>query len=305
MTVKPFKPVARAVIHDLGYKRYGGIRLPQSTRWLVVMRNQLAAAWKSWWRLKAWIGMSVLITVGIGAVMVALRSDQFEGLTRGGQIVSISDGLVFTSVAYYQYVCFLLTLTCGAAVVTNDLRTGAFTFYFSRPVRPFDYVLGKLAGLMIVQASVILVPMLLLTFLRIGLSQSSDEVMQSLELLPKVLLLGGLGAFAFAAVSLAFSSMARNRGITIGVWAGWYVVASGIFRGIAATNGAPNVGAAFDFQWALTQLSFHLFGISISGPVAGPSQMGAIIGVSASIAAAVGFLYWRVRTAAHAGIGAS
>lgn len=300
---KPAKPVARAVIHDLGYKRYDGPRLPQATRWVVVMRNQLSFAWKSWWRLKAWIGLSVLITVALGAIMVALRTEQFEGLVRNGQIVSLVDGLVFSSIAFYGYVGFLLSLTCGGAVVTNDLRTGAFTFYFSRPVRPIDYMLGKLCGLFLVQASVILAPMLILTGLRLGLSSSSDDLLQTLELIPKVILVGGLGALAFASISLAFSSMARNRGITLGVWAGWYCVASSIFRQIAVHNGAPDVGAVFDFQFGLTNLSLHLFGATVSEGPALASPMGTVIAVSATIAAAIGFTFWRVRAAAHAGIG--
>lgn len=125
-------PVARGVIHDLGYKRYGGLRLPQSTRWRVIMRNQMATAWKTWWRYKAWVGVTVLITVVLAALMFFLDTEEFSALRQNGRVVSFVDGLVFGSIRFYVKAGFLMTLTCGAGIVANDLRTGAFTFYFSQ-----------------------------------------------------------------------------------------------------------------------------------------------------------------------------
>ena len=60
---------ATGTIHDLGYKRYVGARLAASTRWIVVMKNQIAYAWKTWWRYKSALGLAVIVTVWTGAVV--------------------------------------------------------------------------------------------------------------------------------------------------------------------------------------------------------------------------------------------
>ena len=43
---------ATGTIHDQGYQRYRGERLPQSRRFLVIARNVMAVAWKSRWGVK-------------------------------------------------------------------------------------------------------------------------------------------------------------------------------------------------------------------------------------------------------------
>jgi ABC-type transport system involved in multi-copper enzyme maturation permease subunit len=295
-------PVARAVIHDLGYQRYAGLRLPQSTRWRVIMRNQLSAAWKNWWRYKAWIGLSVLITVVLGAIMVALRQEVFNGIRQNGIVVSFVDGMVFGSIRFYVKVGFLVTLTCGAGIVANDLRTGAFTFYFSRPVRPIDYLLGKIAGLFILQAFVLLLPMLVLTFVRLGVSDSTDELVANLELIPKIVMVGGLASLAFATVSLGFSSLFSNRALSIGLWAGYYVIVSSIFVAIGVGTKNPDI-AALDFPFALSSMAFHLFHLQSVGTDIVASQTASILGVVANIAAGAGLAYWRISANAHSGIG--
>ena len=60
---------ATAAIYDLGYKRYVGNRVAASSRWRVIMRNQLSTAWKGWWRLKFPLGTALMISLVAGAVM--------------------------------------------------------------------------------------------------------------------------------------------------------------------------------------------------------------------------------------------
>ena len=101
-------------IHDLGYKRYVGTRRPQSTRWQVITRHQLASAWKTWWRYMMWLAVAVIITIVIGAIMVVSKSESLGDLRKAGVIVRLVDGLVFGSVQFYAWVGFLVSLTVGA-----------------------------------------------------------------------------------------------------------------------------------------------------------------------------------------------
>ncbi len=302
---KPGAPVARGVIHDLGYKRYAGGRLPQSTRWRVVMRNQLSHAWKTWWRYKAWIGFSLLITVVIAAVMYAAQTEDIRELTRHGAVARRIDQLSLGSIEYFTKVGFLLTLTCGAGIIATDLRSGAFTFYFSRPVRPIDYLLGKLSGLVFLHMMIIVVPMLVLMFVRLGLARDTDELLANLQLVPKVALIGTLASVAFASMSLAASSLFGKPAASIGLWAAYYLILTTIVMGVALNSNAAWL-ATFDFGFALQMMSIQMFDFGITNMPEGvelPSLTACVLGVTGNIVLGITVAYLRIRSVAFAGIG--
>ena len=140
--------MSTGAIHDLGYKRYAGTRQDAGTRWRVIMRHQVAMAWKTWWRFKAWLGMAVLISFIAGAVMYIFSNRMFHGMGRVGDVaLTVRDVALPQSIAWYCRAAFITSLTLGATIIAGDVQSGAFTFYFARSVRPRDYVIGKLAGL--------------------------------------------------------------------------------------------------------------------------------------------------------------
>ena len=134
-----------AVIHDLGYKRYLGTRRPQSSRWQVVVRNLMRMSWMGWWRLKIWFIGGFIATVAFGAVLYVSQDEVFKGLIgRSGQ-VTFADALIPYAYLppFFPFLAFVVSMTVGAGAIARDLSVGAFEFYFSRPVRPIDYLLGS------------------------------------------------------------------------------------------------------------------------------------------------------------------
>jgi ABC-type transport system involved in multi-copper enzyme maturation permease subunit len=293
----------KAKIYDLGYKRYLGTRRAQSTRWQVITRDQIAQAWRKWWRWKLWLGFSLLTTAVVAGILVFTKTGRVGELTMGGEFVQVVDELVVLSVRYYTFWCFLTTLTVGCGVIANDLRSGAFTFYFARPVRPLDYVLGKLIALFLVQAAVMLVPMVVLSLVRVGLSKHVDEAVHNLRYIPKALLIGSLGSLAYASLSLALSSMFPKPWLNIAVWCGFYFVGSSMIAGIGQATHHEDLGVV-DPVFALQSLAFRIHGIdgTINGREVG-SMLAACIGLAVMIIGGIAFSYWRVKGAAHKGIG--
>jgi ABC-2 type transport system permease protein len=60
-----------------------------------------------------------------------------------------------------QFVAFFMALVVGPALVAPDLRNNAMPLYLARPITPWDYVLGKLAVLVLLLSAVTWVPGLL------------------------------------------------------------------------------------------------------------------------------------------------
>ena len=296
----------QATIHDVGYKRYTGSRRKQSTRWRVIVKNFVVMAWPGYWRTKAWLFGALATTVALGAVLYILQGKTFSGLVSlvAGRDVSFADGIVpFGYRAFlYPMLAFILSMTAIAGTVARDLRAGAFEFYFARPVRPIDYVLGKLAGAAFYLSLILLVGPLLMALFRVGLSTDSNEFVAALPTVGKIAIIGVLATAAYAAVPLAISAFVARPGIALVIWATYYFVAGGIFQLLAFATKIPAL-AALDMKASVLGLSFGLFDIGLAGPRVVPPPIvsaGALVGF-AVVGTAV--LYWRVAKAQRDGLG--
>jgi ABC-type transport system involved in multi-copper enzyme maturation permease subunit len=300
--VKQAPPPPRAKIYDLGYKRYYGGRRSQATRWQVITFDQVRQAWKKFWRFKAWIALSAVITAIVCAALVFTGSDRFGELERGGVLVRMIDELIFQAIPYLTGVCWILTMAVGCGVITKDLRAGAFTFYFARPVRPLDYVLGKLAALTALQAAVVLVPLLIIAGTRVGLSENRTEMMENLAYVPKALCVGGLAALVYASLSLAFSSFFQKLWLNIMAWCVWYLLITSFIAGIAMTQGAPEI-ACIDPGLAIKALALDLYDFHLppDEKLEFPGGTAASVGLALNIVLGVVVSYLRVRNAGKIG----
>jgi hypothetical protein len=291
-------------IHDLGYKRYLGTRRSMGTRWTVIMRHQLATAWKTWWRYKVWL-VAALMATAIAAGFLYLASGKIFRMIGGlsGQVIKFSDGILPLSTIWYCKIGFIVSLTISSTVVAGDVQSGAFTFYFARSLRPRDYVLGKLVGLGALLALVMLAGPLVLAGLRLGLS---DDLAQLIELAPiayKALAIGVLGTLVYAAVPLGFSALIANRRYAMALWAAYYLLIGSMAQGLGFVT-TPAI-AAIDLSAALNAVSLNLFDLHLSGRDAAIPTSAALISILGHAAIAIGLTSWRVRSAQQTGVGGS
>jgi len=180
-------------IHDLGYKRYVGSRRSVATRWRVIMRHQMATAWKTWWRFKVWFILSLLATGIVTALLYAFSGSQFRiFLAASGAKAQFVEVILPLSLFWYTNIALFASMFVAVPAVASDLQSGAFTFYFARSLRPRDYVIGKLAGISAMLSLIIAAGPLALAIARLGLSDGLDEVIALLQTLPRALAIGAL-----------------------------------------------------------------------------------------------------------------
>ena len=194
----------RSAIHDLGYRRYLGNRRPQATRWRAVVKNMLKMTWKGWWGAKVWIfgAASVVFTLGfvmtIAVEKVSSLPPQVAGAAQAQMTAALNTGLA-QAFQWLPWMAFVLSLTALGRTVARDLEAGAFEFYFSRPVRPIDYVGGKLGGAFILVGAQLLVGPLFLSMFRVGIDW--DHVGSTWKVIPQSLLIGFVATTFFASVA--------------------------------------------------------------------------------------------------------
>ncbi|HVV87102.1 MAG TPA: hypothetical protein VHE35_28880 [Kofleriaceae bacterium] len=290
------------MIHDIGYARYAGERRPPSTLWRVIMRNHLTYAWKTLWRFKPWLFAAITTTLVAGVVMYVGQNTLFSSFKRaGGGPLKFLDGVLPFTFMFYLFAAFLMSMTVGASVVARDEETGAFTFYFSRPVRPVDYVVGRLAGMTILMAIMLAAGPLALSIFRIGLSHDTSEAVDHISWLGRALVLGGLSSIAYAAMPLAFSALAHRRTIALALWAAYYIVASNIIGAIALVTWKPL--AALNLAIAARSLAFGLWDVDFLGGNTAVSMPAAIISLVGQSALAIFLFYRQIAQTAAGSVG--
>ncbi len=289
-------------IHDLGYKRYAGPRRPPATRWRVIMREQLASAWKTWWRFKSAAGLAVVITFIAGGFLYLASDRLLHALGHNGLVTTIADGVVPLSITWYCRAAFVVSLTISAGIVAGDLQSGAFTFYFARSVRPRDYVLGKLAGLAVLMLVITVAGPLLLAALHLGLAESTDQLVADLTILPKILAIGALTTITYAAVPLGFSALVSSRRYALALWAVYYLVVGVMAVGIGMVgNGAV---AALDLPTAIETVTTSLFDVQfLRGAHPDVPLAAALVSIGVQVTAAIVVVTLRVRAAQQSGVG--
>lgn len=291
-----------ATIHDLGYKRYFGTRRPQRTRYRTIVKNLVTSAWRGWWKMKAWVIGSFITVVVIGAIMYVQKTEIFKQLEKAsGQSLSFADALLPLSFSYLTKIAFVLSLTVACSVVANDLKAGAFEFYFSRPVRPIDYVLGKVGGVLLVIGTVLFAGPVLLGIYRLGLVEDIDQLRTVWVVIPKMMLVGAVATAAYAIVPLAFSAISNNRRHAIAVFAVFHILAASIMTGIGAGTDTPEL-RAFDISEAVYGFAYGVFDIKLLADNPAPFAA-SIIALVSYIGLGLGFVYWRVARAQRAGLG--
>lgn len=298
------EPAKTGTIHDLGYKRYVGTRRSAATRWLVIMRNQIAMGWKKWWRYKVALGFAVITMFVAGGIIYFMGSDLLRSFGARGLRYTVADSALPVSIRFFCYAAFVLTLTLGCTIVAADNQTGAFTFYYVRSIRPRDYVLGKLAGFGTLMATIFLVPPLLLACFRLGMSESTDQLIDNLSIIPKTIAVGLLGTIAYTAMPLALSSLVAKRRYALALWAAYYLIVGNMAFGLSHVT-SPKV-AALDIPSAMITVSYELF--DLNPLLRGFGKMTleiAVTGLLLQSALGIALLWYQVSRDQRHGVGGS
>jgi hypothetical protein len=286
-------------IHDLGYKRYVGTRRPPSTRWRVIARHQIATAWKGWWRFKLALAIAVVVTV-VAAMFIYVASSKTVTGMLGNHKLTFADWALPVAVNWCCRAAFILSLTVSASVIAGDMQSGAFTFYFARSTRPLDYLIGKLAGIGALMGVLVYVFPVIVAGLRLGLMDSTDELLHHLVMIPKMMAIGALATVAYTAIPLGFSAMVSNRRYALGLWAAYYLIFGTMALGVGIASHSPI--AAIDIPQSIIALTNALFDINLGSRIE-ISTTAALVSLLGQSAAAIMVVWWQLANAQKAGVG--
>lgn len=286
-------------IHDVGYQPYKGGRTPPARRFLVISRNVFGLAWRQrgpkfaiYSSLMVVIGASVFMSVGARVASMASR--------RAG--VSMQDMVIFMSLSWFHFSAFLLAVMVGCATIANDLKMGAFQFYFARPVRGQDYVLGKLLGLGWLVGIPMLLGPLAVALIRLTFVDTFGQAMSASVVVPRAAAVGIIGTFAYVLPAAGIGALLEKRVPAQALYVIYAFVIEIIVHGIAHALKTPWV-RALSASTDLDAISRRIFGMTADEGE--PSWR--LAAIALAVICALGYLAIRLRVkrAETHGLGAS
>lgn len=244
-------------IAELGYRPWQGERTGTVRRWLAITRSEVAIALRSSRLLRrflifAWVPILYFCPFFLAIGYVANPAND---LGEGGMLSEIAREFLpreavarlredpeiilpgIWAVAFYYFFAYtqsflsmIAVAIAGPPLIAKDLRSKAFLVYFSKPVQPWQYLLGKLATVAFFVFSLTLFPALLLYLVGIALSPSLGTGLATLPIVGRIVA-ASLGiAIPTALVVLVLSSLTTSRRIATFAWLAVWIFGEIAFR---------------------------------------------------------------------------
>lgn len=244
-------------IAELGYRQWEGERTGTTRRWLAISRSEVAIALRSSRLLRrflifAWLPIlyfcPFFLAIGYvanpandldqGTLLTEIATEFLsrEAVAQLRQNPEIILPGIWAVVFYYffaytqSFLSMIVIAIAGPPLIAKDLRSKAFLVYFSKPIQPWQYLLGKLATVTFFVFSMTLFPALLLYLVGIALSPSLSAGLATLPIVGKIVV-ASLGiAIPTALVVLVLSSLTTSRRIATFAWLAVWIFGEIAFR---------------------------------------------------------------------------
>ena len=248
-------------IFDQGYQHWNGILSGQASRWLAITRQGVRVQVKKRWVILWLFAACVPAVILSGFLMIWGLFEQKSQILLPlsflfGQLpAELRDGprgfrtplwtLAFRLFFEIQlFFAMVLVLFVGPDLISQDLRFKAIPLYLSRPLRRFEYFLGKLGVIGVFLSIVTILPVVLAFTLGYAFSLDPAVIKDTARLLIASLVYGGIVVASAGLLMLAFSSLSQNSRHVQAMWlAVWIVsnVAAGVLTDSVSAEWCPLV----------------------------------------------------------------
>lgn len=203
------------------YKPYEGRLTPGWSRFLVPARYALETLFKSRLLIAFLVACYVFPIVCGAMIYIRYNLSLLDAMKiRPDSLVSIDNEFFAVFLSVQAFFSFLMTAYAAPGLIAPDLANNALPLYLCRPISKAEYVLSKMAVLLIPLSFITWVPGLLLWSIQAGLD-TTGWGMKNLSLAGGVFLGAWLWILVLSLVGLALSA-----------WVRWKIAASALLFGI-------------------------------------------------------------------------
>jgi ABC-2 type transport system permease protein len=224
-------PPQSGMLHDQGYRHYGGLRAPHGQAWMVIARMHVMNA------LKYRPFLMLLLVAWARVIYYGVRIYVASVSAQVPTFFAVNPGLWQEFLTGQGTFVFLVTIA-QAGIIADDRRANALQLYLSKPLTRLEYVIGKLVPPMLWLLGVTWVPAMLLLILQVVLSGSLAFLRENLFLLPAITLASFVDALLSTFLILALSSMSKSRRFVSVMFAGIMFFTFGMYQSLRAITGS-------------------------------------------------------------------
>src|SRR5215212_6943899 len=229
-------------IFDQGYQHWSGHLSSHAWRWLAITRRGVRTATQGrilrLALILAFLPAVVLVFVLCLWGLVERQSTAIESIKPfleaflGRPILAGPRGYrieIWTLCFHYflsweLWFSMVLVLLVGPNLISQDLRYNALPLYFSRPLRRFDYFVGKLGVIVALLTAVIIVPCVVAYAMGLLFSLDLTIVRDTWRILLASVTYGLVIALSSGMLMLALSSLSRNSRYVALFWMGIWIL---------------------------------------------------------------------------------
>ena len=276
------------VIHDIGYRRYEGVRLGRGHIVRSLYAHSMRTAFGLGRGVKAklfpWAVAGVVAAVAV--VLAAINSRSPEPVSTYPEFV---DSMSVPAI--------LFLAAAAPELVSRDLRARVLTLYFARPVRRSDYVYAKLAALMSALFLVVAGPQLIIFAGAAFAADSVGEFRRDLTDLLGGWLYTGVFVVVTASLALLISSLTGRRMFAAAGVVGAFVVTipmAAVIWELGGDSAVRQLSGLATPTWLVMGIGDWLLGVETHMAV---KDLGPVYGAAgvALVAACVAILLERYR----------
>jgi ABC-type transport system involved in multi-copper enzyme maturation permease subunit len=222
-------------VHDQSYRHYGGARQPLGHAWLVIVRHGLRALV----RRRALVALVVLAWVPF--LVRTVQIYVVAAYPQAQAVLPVTPRTFQRFVELQSVFAFFVTIYAGSGLIANDRRANALQVYLSKPLLRAEYIIGKLAILLVVLLATTIVPALLLVAVQALVSGSVDFLRQHSFIVPAVTLASLMRVLVAALTMLALSSMSKSARYVAVMYTGAIFFTQAMYAVLTAVTGSTRV----------------------------------------------------------------
>lgn len=254
-------------IHDLGYRPWQGQRSGELTRPWVVAQGGISLIWRSrWLRMMLMLSWLPILFPAVGIFIFEFSTtdprwrevaiDMAAGQLQRTDLAAMRDDpsivrhdiwsmLIFTHFRYPQLIVMVILVGLIAPrLICYDLRSKAYLQFFSRPLSPVEYILGKSAVIWFFLLMIATVPALLLYAIGVMLSTELSVTIETWDIPLRILAATGVLVIPTTALAMCYSSFTTESRYSTFAWFATWVLGFVAYQILtyAPASGGPGRG---------------------------------------------------------------
>jgi ABC-type transport system involved in multi-copper enzyme maturation permease subunit len=271
-------------IHDQGYRRYAGSRHALGRAWTVIASTGV----------RTFIGRRMfLLLLAVAWGPFVMRAGQMYAAANfpSASFLSVTSRTFRDFLDTQGWFVFFVTIYVGAGLIADDRRANALQIYLSKPLTRTEYIVGKLAILVLFLLLVTWVPAILLLIAQVLFAGSFSFVLANLYLVPAITVFSFVQVMVASFSMLALSSLSRSSRFVAVMYAGLVFFSDAVANVVSSITGQSS-GAWVSLTANLAQIGDAIFRLPHRSDI--PIAMSLAV-VCALIGLAIAVLERRVR----------